>query len=419
MPSVKLNEQLIKGLKSKDATREEVYRDTDTRGLWLEVHPNGRKTWVVWGRVSASKDPNRKKWRVKLGYHPELSLHKARIEAAAIMAAGRNEDPNVQRRRDKATGTFGELVDEYLEHPKGGRKLRPTTLAGWKMLLMHDRVKKFRALRTTEIERRHVIELVNDIYQASLDEGEIGFAANRTYEAVRRVFAWAVEEEKGGVTATPCTKIVKPVVEREHERSRSYSPKELGAIINALDDSAMSDAIRLCLYTGVRIVQALDARWADIDLANETWKISKDSPGNKSKQTWTIPLVDAAVDLLTARKSDSEFVFRVRRRKGEPGGDGRAWRSQRVIYDIRKKSGVDDFRPHDLRRCLGSFMVEKGIPSDVRDAVLLHRMPSNKRIYESMDPIAAKKKALKKWADHVARVAAAGAPGKILHMPSA
>jgi hypothetical protein len=47
MPTLKLTAAAIPGLRAKDDRREETYRDTVVRGLLLEVHPSGVRTFVA------------------------------------------------------------------------------------------------------------------------------------------------------------------------------------------------------------------------------------------------------------------------------------------------------------------------------------------------------------------------------------
>ena len=92
---------------------------------------------------------------------------------------------------------------------------------------------------------------------------------------------------------------------------------------------------------------------------------------------------------------ESTFVFPVRRRKGT--GEGPSWRQQSVVESVCSKSGVSDFRPHDLRRTLSTWLAAQRVPKEIRDAVLQHVPPRLERTYNLHDYFKEKKTALECW----------------------
>ena len=135
MPVVRLTAAMIPGLQPKDEIREEVYRDSICRGLLVEAHPSGVKTFVAWGYVKGEHG-----CRVRLGrWRPGVfTLADARDAARAElhkMALGIN--PNEEKRRAKAAGTVANLFDSFLADAK--TRLRPRSYTAWKDLLKHER----------------------------------------------------------------------------------------------------------------------------------------------------------------------------------------------------------------------------------------------------------------------------------------
>lgn len=373
------------------------------------MHPSGRRTFVAWGRVRATG----KAWRYTLGrWQPGVfDLADAREQARAVLARGREQEPGAARRREKIAGTFGDLANSYLED--AAHHLRPGTLEEWRLLLEHPRLDTLRARRTTEITRGELIRLFDRIRDESVKQGGKGYSSNRTFEAVRRVFSWAVEKDL--VAATPCIGVKKPV--KELPRRRSYTDDELAAIIGSLDDSTMGDAIRLCLLTGVRLEAALGAPWTEVDVERAEWTIAGDRAGTKNGLPWCVPLVPMAVEMLERRRESNEgespFVFPAGR-----GSQGTAWRSQRAVERFRRTSGVVDFRPHDFRRTLNTWLAGRAggaEPLEVRDAILGHRPRGLEGTYNVHAYAAEKRAALERWAQHVERIMA-DEPGKVLPM---
>ena len=77
--------------------RAQEYALSDSRGLLLEVHPNGKKFWVI--RLWIGN----KELRRHIGTFPEMSLKQARIMAAS---------ERFTQPEDKIT--FGEIASEWL-----------------------------------------------------------------------------------------------------------------------------------------------------------------------------------------------------------------------------------------------------------------------------------------------------------------
>jgi integrase len=422
MPKMKLTAQGIPGLKPKDATREQVYRDTVVRGLLLEVHPSGKRTFVAWTRVKGSG----RAVRVTLGHWAPgvFELADARTKAREVLHdAAHGKDPVAERKRAKAAGTFGDMADNYLKDAKSS--LRPTTFAGWGYLLRHPRLAPLRAMRTLDITRSDIIRLLAKIRKTSLENGGKGLSANRTFEAVRRVFSWAVQSDL--VPASPCFGVIKPT-QKEQRRQRRYTDEELGRIVRALNGTPMDSAIRLCLYTGVRMAQALGAPWHEFalplkhngepDIAKSSWSISGERAGTKNALPWLVPLPAPAIALLAARARIGEYVFSSRSRDNTREIATR--RSQKAVYRIRKASGIDDFTPHDFRRTLNSWLASAAggaVSLEIRDAILGHAKPGLEGTYNVHEYAAEKRTALDRWARHVERVAKAEGKGKVLAMP--
>ena len=96
--------------------REKLYRLSDEKGLYLEVHPNGSKYWRLKYRFGG------KEKRLALGVYPEVSLKRARdkrSEARELLTDG--VDPSEVRRAEKlrrktlADDSFGGVATDWFE----------------------------------------------------------------------------------------------------------------------------------------------------------------------------------------------------------------------------------------------------------------------------------------------------------------
>src|SRR3546814_16494532 len=87
----------IRALKAQDR----VYKRTDERGLYIEVHPSGSKLWrVKYAHLGKDK-------RIALGRYPEVGLAEARRkrdEARQKLREG--VDPLAERKREKLVALY-------------------------------------------------------------------------------------------------------------------------------------------------------------------------------------------------------------------------------------------------------------------------------------------------------------------------
>src|SRR5688500_11237462 len=103
------------------------------------------------------------------------------------------------------------------------------------------------------------------------------YTANRSFEVLRRVFSWAVEQDVIG--ASPFVGLKLPA--REHKNERVLSTPEVRALWTGLDlvhqhHPDYADATRLLLLTGVRrdMVLGMNRReLEDLDGSEPRWVI--------------------------------------------------------------------------------------------------------------------------------------------------
>ena len=116
---MKLTATEIKASKPKD----KAYKLSDGGGMYLEIFPNGTKSWRLKYRIGG------KEKRVVFGVYPTVSLAEARTkrdEAKRILAAG--GDPGQEKQAEKqakvmaVANSFERLALEWHEHksPKEG-----------------------------------------------------------------------------------------------------------------------------------------------------------------------------------------------------------------------------------------------------------------------------------------------------------
>ena len=392
------------------------YRDTKVAGLQLRVSSTGVKTFSVyrWGKSTGKPE------RVTIGRFPEVSVEAARTKATEIVASfAMGENPNEAKRKARAELTFADLFDLYIErHSKVHKRTWREDQSKYEQYLCSEKdgvnlaAKKLSAIERTDIARLHA---------------KIGkdhpITANRVIALVSSIFGraitWDIYDK-----INPATKIKRF---KENSRERFLQRDELPRFFAALGTEP-NDVIRrfflISLLTGARRGNVLAMRWDCLDGRNWTWKI----PGDQSKNgvPLTVMLSAEVVELLNECKdeNDTPWVFPGTGKGGHLADPKKAWkrmldtdelsqlvqrisqtnhafvakegdtldktllraREQAILYGADTNgSRLEDLRPHDLRRTLGSYQAMTGASLPIIGKSLGHKSQAATQVYARLD----------------------------------
>ena len=164
----------------------------------------------------------------------------------------------------------------------------------------------------------------------------------------------AGEEIEGALPAMPAVK--------EHFRALPY--REVSEALEAVQESRVSDAAKLCLrflvLTSARSGEARGATCAEIDLETREWRI----PGERMKKgrEHRVPLSDAACDVLAQARllaEGSELVFPSPTRTGQP-------LSNMTLTKILRDRGLAERATvHGFRSAFRDWCAETGKPREI------------------------------------------------------
>ncbi len=373
------------------------YRDAAMQGLILRVSPpmdetkDSVRTWCVWYRVGPKNGKLAR--RLTLGRYPELSLAAAREEAARVRAdAKKGLDAWAERKAAEEGARKARLVGETVEDlgerflARHAKTLAARTLYEYDRILTLNVYPEIGSLPPARVERAHVRALVEKVAERA------GVQANRTLAFLHRLFAWALEVDM--LSANPCAGIRKPTEEKPRERV--YANEELRAIFEAVPGTELADLVPLIAYTAVRSEEARSARWAEIDLDQGVWTIS-DTKEGKPHLVW---LSAGTLRVLDGIQRNGPFLFAAPTREGfmDP--------PQKATETVRERSGVADFRLHDLRRTVRTRLPGLGVSPDVAERVLGHALPGMRRVYDQYDYLPQTRRALEAWSAELDRIRA-------------
>jgi integrase len=340
----------------------------DGHGLYVVVHPTGKKSFAVRYRLNGKP--------AKLTLDRGLSLAEARVAAAKVfIEVERGRDPNASKHQAKAAkaladaDTFQAVAEEYMKR-EGGR-LRS---ADWRRGVLERLVyETLGAQPIADIKRSDIIRLLDKI-----EAGEL----KRKGKPV-----------KGGVVMAdrarrhpPGHELARDPVgrfqiadrarhgagERERVGAVADSLAELCAVWKATDGAGpFGSLVRFLLLTAARRTEASAMTWGELDGADWTLPAAR----NKAKQDLLRPLSSAAQAVLSAQPRIGDYVF---------SNTGRAPLSG---YTLPKRaldagSGVTGWTLHDLRRTARSLMSRAGVNADHAERCLGHVIQGVRSVYD-------------------------------------
>lgn len=332
--------------------------------------PSGKKSFVVAYRFNG-----RSRQRT-IGSYGHMTLDQARKEARKLLVmVASGVDPAVEKEKRKRGDTVKALCESYLErHSK-----------------VHNKEKTFR-----EDERRvktRIIPAFGSIPAQSLTRSDVAqfhnklgkdhpYEANRVRSLISSIFERA--REWGLLPDNHQNPTIGVKRFREHKRDRWVKHEELPNLARAISEEEniyVRSGLWLYLLTGMRKLELLAAKWADVDFEQRQLRLAD----TKAGRTHYVELSPAALEILenTPRTKGNPYIIVGRKRGQHMVNIDIPWRN------VRKRAGIDDVRLHDLRRTFGSWLASRGTPIAHIGKLLNHSNSSTTEIYAhfSKDPL--------------------------------
>lgn len=385
---------------TKKAAELREYRIEGARGLVLLVTAAGTATWYVhYDKAEGTKRLRRKK---KLGRVDAVALGVAIDEAAALRPEiRRGADPARQAAAARAIPTFDELS---IVRMNGSSPLRETTASDYKLVLKRDILPVIGHLPAegpVGVTRQHVIGIMDRIAARG---------ATRRADTARAVISTIYEhgKDRGLVHSNPAENI---------RKRHDYAPRDVVATRDqirllwlaiqdgtAAMDAEIADIVSLAMLVGQRRRETASLQTAEVRIDPQSPRLEFRRGMTKNHNRHIVPLGPQAltvVERALKRAGDSLWLFR-----GARAGRPIAPRSvSKAMQRTRDRLGIDDLTIHDLRRTMGTYMSQYGVPEEIRKRVLNH---DGKRtgnitadVYDWYDHFEEKRAALELWGDAV------------------
>jgi integrase len=347
--------------------RKKVYTLRDGGGLFVIVHPTGKKYFQL--RYSYGK----RQRLMQLGPWPRVTLEQARADVQKHRDALRlQRDPITTRRLGKlqkirdTEGTFASIGTQWLERNKSAWSER--NYQRQKRLLHRILLPQLGPLPIREIDTVAVLSVLRE-----QEARGVLYTARQALQTAQAVFSFAIS--CGILQSNPARDLgdaLQPRPEVNHHAAIKLD--QVGPMLRALPESSTHPvtqaALRLVLLLGLRDNTLRSAQWKEVDLSAAVWVCpAQHMKGRRGRQKeFATPLPKQAVAVLkqlqplTDRGPDS-FVF---------AGSGKSGRmSKSTLCHALQRLGYDA-TAHGMRSLLTDFGYETGYRSEAIEAQLSH-----------------------------------------------
>jgi integrase len=399
--------------------RQTEYHDIVLRGLVLRVTATGARSYGVRYRFAGQAR------RLHIGDVGRLSLAEARQQAREHLAdVVKGTDPVATREaerqaaeeaRRKTDRTIRRLAELWLSS-RESREWRPRTRLEFERITRRVILPAFGEQDPNAVARGEVRKLLDDVAEGKGTIGEGSKArkrtkgapteANRVYATLHLFYQWLHKERQEwlGVTAHPLAGLDKPSPERV--RTRTYSNQEIRALLSAARETELDDYLPVLFHTATRSEETRAMKWSDLDFERALWTIPPEASktGEITGEPHVVPLSAGALQVLGLRRGRkvaplSAYVF--------PASSGGYMRHpSRGIAAVRKRSGVVDFRLHDVRRTVSQRIAEE-FGEGMSHSVLGHSRQRLGRTYIPNRPLKEQRDGLQWWSAELSRLLSA------------
>lgn len=196
--------------------------------------------------------------------------------------------------------------------------------------------------------------------QCLIMRGRSKATVNRYLAAIRRAYNILLAD--GGINTTPM-KSVRLYNENNH-RYRYLSKNEWERLKEYLPEHILN-IVKIALLTGLRKSNVLQLRWEQINLELGFIEIAKQD--NKSGKLIRKPITDALRTIFIELGVKQKGYLFVNPKTNKPYSDIR-----KSFTTALKKAGIEDFKFHDLRRTVGTWLLNSGVDIRTLQSLLDH-----------------------------------------------
>lgn len=383
--------------RSKPQEKEYTLQDGD--GLYLIVRPNGSKVWRF-NYYRPGVTP-KKRALLSFGSYPDVSLATARTkrdEARALVSDG--IDPQ-NRQKQKIEAAQVEAQSIFSVVARNWWDLKKTSVSAdhafdiWRSI-ERDLLPIIGDTPIQELKPRTLIQALEPVKQRGSLE-----TLRRIIQRLNEIMIYAINS--GLTDINPASGISYVFEKPKKEHQPSIRPERLPELMAALSNANVTLQTRCLimwqLLTIVRPVEAVSARWDDIDITSCRWVVPAEIM--KMKREHIVPLCKQAMsilDLLRPITGHREFVFPSIKDPTKP------MNSQTVNAALKRMGFKGELVSHGMRSIASTAMNEAEFNPDVIEAALAHLEKDEvRRAYNRSVYIDQRIELMQWWGDFVER----------------
>jgi integrase len=377
----KLTKTVVENLPRRASTY--ITFDSELPGFGCRVTPAGARSWVVEYRPGNGGRRVSKR-RVTLGSVATLLPDRARKAAKDVLARARlGEDVAGQRSARRQALTVAELSTRFMmEEIRPTRK--PGTAALYDLYFRRHVRPELGAKLAREVSRTEFAQLHRKIGKAA------PVTANRVLTLISAMLSWAIRVGEVSEGINPAKGISRF---KEHAKERFLSGEELARLGDALREAEtvglpwdasgskafakhspgpehrltklpphVTAAIRLLLFTGCRLREILQLKWAHVDFERGMLFLPDSKTGRKP-----VVLAAPAVAVLQELSRIGDYVIAGNDMKRPRHDLQRPWRA------ITARASLSGLRIHDLRHSFAATGAGSGFSLPIIGKLLGHR----------------------------------------------
>jgi integrase len=341
MPKLLLSKQIVDETQCPIGRLKIGLYDVGCKGLFLEIRPNGRKTYFL-----RFIDARSKQRLIRVADQRDVTLTQARQIADKYrnqIALG--QDPSLDKETLKTIPQLADFIaQQYLPYVKTYKRSWVCDVG----VIKNHINPVFGAMYMDELKKQDVIQLISKL----LERYAPG-TVNRVVILLRYIYNLAIKWETAGILKNPTAGI--PLLEENNQKERYLTPEEARKLVAALkgsENKMLQFIIPMLILTGARKMEVQKARWEDINWEQRIWRI----PLTKSGKARHVPISDGALMILESipRIGGCPWVFPNPKTHKPYNSYYNSWNT------VRKSVGLGDVRIHDLRHSFASFLVNSG-----------------------------------------------------------
>ncbi len=351
---------------------------SDGDGLTFTLSSQGTATWTLRYRIAGRAR------ELTLGRYPDLSLGEARkLAAAKRVEVQQVIDVAAIKQQKKAeakqAANVEQLADLWLDNTVRRRHQHPEVT---ERVFKRDILPALGKCNTKSVTTPEITRLL-----AKINASGRPSIANDALRHMKAMFAYG--EALGMVDRNPAERIMlEHAGGQEKSRTRALSTAEITKLLKAMREAGTKFgrdnelAVKLLLALACRKMELFASKWDEFDFSNNLWRIPATRvKTGEARELALAPQVVEWLQELKIRACGSDYVFPARRESKQKRfahvSPDTTWRA---LHEL--PHGLEAFTVHDLRRTSRSLMADIGVPFDVAEKILGHKLPGVAHVYD-------------------------------------